>query len=166
MEKLSRFKEKACKGKEETAILYVTEGEIMRIRGSLEQAICIVLLISTSSRPVKSGELSKKLHVSDSYLKKIMRQLVKADIVSSIASKNGGFVLLRTPSHITFLDLFNAIEGQEEFAVSTSLVDRVFDSRKQVKEKEEKIMRYLHEAELEYRKKLKEITIQQILSDV
>lgn len=74
--------------------------------------------------------------------------------------------MLRTPSHITFLDLFNAIEGQEEFAVSTSLVDRVFDSRKQVKEKEEKIMRYLHEAELEYRKKLKEITIQQILSDV
>ena len=65
----------------------------MRIRGSLEQAICIVLLISTSSRPVKSSELSKKLNVSDSYLKKIMRQLVKAKIVSSIASKNGGFVL-------------------------------------------------------------------------
>ena len=60
----------------------------MRIRGSLEQAICIVLLISTSSRPVKSSELSKKLNVSDSYLKKIMRQLVKAKIVSSIASKN------------------------------------------------------------------------------
>lgn len=69
----------------------------MRIRGSLEQAICIVLLISTSSRPVKSSELSKKLNVSDSYLKKIMRQLVKAKIVSSIASKNGGFVLLKTP---------------------------------------------------------------------
>ena len=134
----------------------------MRIRGSLEQAICIVLLISTSSRPVKSSELSKKLNVSDSYLKKIMRQLVKAKIVSSIASKNGGFVLLKTPSRITFLDLFNAIEGQEQFAVSTSLVD----SRKQVKEKEEKIMHYLHGAELEYRKKLKEITIQQILSDV
>ena len=115
------------------------EGESMRIRGSLEQAICIVLLISTSSRPVKSSELSKKLNVSDSYLKKIMRQLVKAKIVSSIASKNGGFVLLKTPSRITFLDLFNAIEGQEQFAVSTSLVDRVFDSRKQVKEKEEKI---------------------------
>ena len=85
----------------------------MRIRGSLEQAICIVLLISTSSRPVKSSELSKKLDVSDSYLKKIMRQLVKANIVSSIASKTGGFVLLRSPSQITFLDLFNAIEGEE-----------------------------------------------------
>ena len=64
-----------------------------------------------------------------------MRQLVKAKIVSSIASKNGGFVLLKTPSRITFLDLFNAIEGQEQFAVSTSLVDRVFDSRKQGKGK-------------------------------
>lgn len=159
-------KEKACNRKADTAILELLEGDAMRIRGSLEQAICIVLLISTSSRPVKSGELSKKLDVSDSYLKKIMRQLVKANIVSSIASKTGGFVLLRSPSQITFLDLFNAIEGEEEFAVSTSLVDKVFDSRKQVKEKEQQIMHYLYGAELEYRKKLKEITIQQILTDV
>lgn len=137
----------------------------MRIRGSFEQAICIVLLISTSDKPMKSKELSTRLHVSDSYLKKVMRQLVKADIVSSIASKSGGFVLRRTPSHITFLDLFNAIEGHEAFAISTNLVDKVFDTRKIVHQKETQIMQYLQEAEQEYRKKLKEITLQQILSD-
>ena len=42
----------------------------MRIRKSFEQAICILLLIGTSEGPLKSHELSKKLDVSDSYLKK------------------------------------------------------------------------------------------------
>ena len=41
----------------------------MRIRKSFEQAICILLLIGTSEGPLKSHELSKKLDVSDSYLK-------------------------------------------------------------------------------------------------
>lgn len=48
----------------------------MRIRKSFEQAICILLLIGTSEGPLKSHELSKKLDVSDSYLKKVTRQLV------------------------------------------------------------------------------------------
>ena len=48
----------------------------MRIRKSFEQAICILLLIGTSEGPLKSHELSKKLDVSDSYLKKVTRHLV------------------------------------------------------------------------------------------
>ena len=47
----------------------------MRIRKSFEQAICILLLIGTSEGPLKSHELSKMLDVSDSYLKKVTRQL-------------------------------------------------------------------------------------------
>lgn len=121
----------------------------MRIRGSFEQAICIVLLISTSEKPMKSYELSQRLMVSDSYLKKIMRQLVTHDVVTSIASKNGGFVLTRPCEAITLLDLFNAIEGEEAFAVSTALVDKVFTTQKEVHEKEEQIMAYLNQAEKE-----------------
>lgn len=135
----------------------------MRIRGSFEQAICIVLVISTSEKPLKSYELSQRLMVSDSYLKKIMRQLVTHDVVTSIASKNGGFILTRPCEDITLLDLFNAIEGEEAFAVSTSLVDKVFTTQKEVHEKEEQIMAYLNQAEQEYRQKLKEISIAQII---
>ena len=42
----------------------------MKIRQSFEQAICILLLIGASDSPIKSHELSQKLGVSDSYLKK------------------------------------------------------------------------------------------------
>lgn len=136
----------------------------MKIRGSFEQAICIVLIISTNTKPVKSFELSERLHVSDSYLKKIIRQLVVHGFIYSIASKNGGFVLRKKPNEITFLDLFNAIEGKEKFAQNTGLVDKIFDTKKEVIEKETIIMNYLNAAEHEYRMKLKEITLDKILS--
>lgn len=135
----------------------------MKIRGSFEQAICIVLIISTAAKPVKSHELSRHLEVSDSYLKKIIRQLVVHGLITSIASKNGGFILHKQPDEITLLDLFDAIEGKEHFAQNTGLVDKIFPTKKEVKEKEDMIMDHLHAAEVEYRRKLEEITIQQIL---
>ena len=53
----------------------------MKIRQSFEQAICILLLIGASESPIKSHELSDKLDVSDSYLKKVTRQLVVAGLL-------------------------------------------------------------------------------------
>lgn len=51
----------------------------MKIRQSFEQAICILLLISKSEGPLKSHDLSEKLHVSDSYLKKSQDSLLFQD---------------------------------------------------------------------------------------
>ena len=61
----------------------------MKIRQSFEQAICILLLIGASDSPIKSHELSQKLGVSDSYLKKVTRQLVVSGLITSKASKLG-----------------------------------------------------------------------------
>ena len=99
----------------------------MRIRKSFEQAICILLLIGTSEGPLKSHELSKMLDVSDSYLKKVTRQLVVAGLITSKASKLGGFILNKKMNDISFLDIFEAIEGKEKFIETTHLVDKVFD---------------------------------------
>ena len=71
----------------------------MKIKGSLEQAVCILLVIAHTKghAPVKSYTLSERLGLSDSYLKKIMRQLVVAGLVDSEAGKKGGFVLKKGP---------------------------------------------------------------------
>ena len=74
----------------------------MKIRQSFEQAICILLLIGASDSPIKSHELSQKLDISDSYLKKITRQLVVGDLITSKASKLGGFVLKKKLQEISF----------------------------------------------------------------
>ena len=134
----------------------------MKIRQSFEQAICILLLISKSEGPLKSHDLSEKLHVSDSYLKKITRQLVVSGLITSKASKLGGFVLNKDPKDISFLDIFNAIEGTEHFIETTHLVEKVFDVDAPVFAVEEYIVNYLNQAEEQYRRKLKEITLDSV----
>ena len=136
----------------------------MKIRQSFEQAICILLLIGTHDGPMKSHELSKILDVSDSYLKKITRQLVVSGIITSKASKRGGFVLDKEMKDISLLDIFDAIEGKEKFIETTHLVDKVFDPQLRVKEIENMIVNYLNDAEYQYRLKLKEINLSQIVS--
>ena len=85
----------------------------MRIRKSFEQAICILLLIGTSEGPLKSHELSKKLDVSDSYLKKVTRQLVVAGLITSKASKLGGFILNKKMNDISFLDILKQLKARK-----------------------------------------------------
>lgn len=74
----------------------------MKIRKSFEQAICILLLIGANDKPIKSHELSEKLSVSDSYLKKITRQLVVSGLIQSMANKRGGFVLTKSLENILY----------------------------------------------------------------
>lgn len=134
----------------------------MKIRQSFEQAICILLLIGASDSPIKSHELSQKLDISDSYLKKITRQLVVGDLITSKASKLGGFVSKKKLQEISFLDIFEAIEGKEKFIETTHLVEKVFDPNLKVKETEAVIVDYLNTAEEQYKSKLKEITLDHI----
>ena len=51
---------------------------MMKMKSGVEQAICILIMLATQidQRPIKSAILSKRLSVSDSYLKKVMRSLV------------------------------------------------------------------------------------------
>lgn len=135
----------------------------MKVRQSFEQAICILILIGSHDGPVKSHELSQKLDVSDSYLKKVTRQLVVSGLISSKASKLGGFVLNRQLKDISFLDIFEAIEGKERFLETTHLVEKVFDSTLKVKETEDMIVNHLNKAETQYKLKLKEITLDHII---
>ena len=134
----------------------------MKIRQSFEQAICILLLIGASESPIKSHELSDKLDVSDSYLKKVTRQLVVAGLITSKASKLGGFVLKKRLEDISFFDIFEAIEGK--FVETTHLVEKVFDPSLKVKETEAVIVDHLNKAEEQYKAKLREITLDHILS--
>ena len=131
----------------------------MRIRKSFEQAICILLLIGTSEGPLKSHELSKMLDVSDSYLKKVTRQLVVAGLITSKASKLGGFILNKKMNDISFLDIFEAIE-------TTHLVDKVFDPALNIQHTEDIIINHLDAAENQYKQKLKEINLGEITNYV
>jgi len=55
------------------------------------------------------------------------------------------------------------MEGKEPFVKTTHLVEKVFDSQLRVKETEDFIVDYLNAAEWQYKEKLREITLAQIV---
>lgn len=140
----------------------------MKIKGSLEQAVCILLVIAHTRghAPVKSYTLSERLGLSDSYLKKIMRQLVVAGLVDSEAGKNGGFVLKKAPKNISLLDVFEAIESTAPFLSTTNLVDKVFPKEKTLAhEKEQQIVSVFTRAEQAYRHSLSQFTLDHVVAE-
>lgn len=141
----------------------------MKVKNSVEQAICLLIIIAHSEEgiPLKSYNISKRLGVSDSYLKKIIRQLVVSGLISSEAGKKGGVVLKKAPDQISLLDIFEAIEGKEPFARATGLVERVFvEESKEIKDqKQAMILEAFNQAEISYKEKLKKITLQMAMVD-
>lgn len=56
-------------------------------------------------------DLANKFEVSSSYLSKILTQLTKASLISSVSGVKGGYRLKRLPAEISFLDVIHAIDG-------------------------------------------------------
>ncbi len=56
--------------------------------------------------------LSERTGVPRDYLAKVMRQLVRAGIVTGQRGKGGGFRLARAPNRVRLLDVFEAVETE------------------------------------------------------
>lgn len=56
-------------------------------------------------------DLANKFEVSSSYLSKILTQLAKANLISSVSGVKGGYRLKMSPAEVSFLDVIHAIDG-------------------------------------------------------
>src|SRR5689334_15256620 len=57
-----------------------------------------------------SEAIAAATQVPQGYLSKVMRDLVRADLVQSFRGPRGGFRLARDPSTISLLDIVNAVD--------------------------------------------------------
>lgn len=87
----------------------------MKLSIGWEQAVYVLLMLNLLSEHsvMTSTALCDRLNVSDSYLKKIIKALVKEGLVNSSTGKNGGFSLNKPLNQITFYDVFLAVEGRD-----------------------------------------------------
>lgn len=80
---------------------------------------CLRACLFMAAHPEKSfynvREMAQSLHVSQSYLGKILQKLVHKDFLKSITGPGGGFALARPTSEITLLDLLLAVDGMKAF---------------------------------------------------
>ena len=100
----------------------------MRMNRSTEQAVFVMLVLALQEghRPVASSTLARILQVSDSYLKKVLRSLVLAGLVSAAPGREGGFALSRPIESTTFGDVFSAVESIEPPSSTSRLARALF----------------------------------------
>jgi Rrf2 family protein len=71
----------------------------------------MMVLARDSQKQYSAGELSQILKVSQAHLAKVMQRLVKEGMVSSTRGPKGGFILGKPAEEISFLSIYEAIEG-------------------------------------------------------
>ncbi|MFT8537098.1 RrF2 family transcriptional regulator [Bifidobacterium aquikefiri] len=140
----------------------------MKMKKSLEQAACVLLLLSLQKghKPVKSAVISRRLDVSASYLKKIMPHLVSEGLVISDASKDGGYALARSVDNITMLDVFYAIEGHGHFYELSHFAQKIFLRGDRVLQSEHEIMDVMSRAEQMFLEELSRYPLSKALEGI
>ena len=135
----------------------------MKLSGAVEQACCIMALLADPKRtaPITNDALAEKMAVSSTYLKKISRKLVVAQLITSVQGAGGGFVLARELKQVTLHDVVLAIEGEAPF------IERVFATRRrQVEIGMSMIEKVFSEAQQQWSYYLKTVTLEDIAKEV
>ena len=141
----------------------------MKLSGVVEQACCIMALLADPKRtaPITNDALAEKMAVSPTYLKKISRKLVVAQLITSAQGAGGGFVLARELKQVTLHDVVLAIEGEAPFFQPQGIIERVFATRRrQVEIGMNMIEKVFSEAQQQWSDYLKTVTLEDIAKEV
>ncbi|GGJ23817.1 RrF2 family transcriptional regulator [Deinococcus roseus] len=140
----------------------------MKFSEGIEWSIhCVAVLAGIPSGATLSNASLAEYHgVSESYLVKHLKALVKAGILESVPGPRGGFRIARLPAEITLLQILEAIEGREPMFQCEEIRGRFPGCPQQSFSKPCSIHAAMLKAELEWRKSLQGTTIQDINAQV
>lgn len=85
---------------------------IFQISEAVSLALHSMELIAKSGKKLSAGEIARKINASENHLSKVLQRLGKSGLVSAIRGPGGGFTLSKGPREISFLDIYEAIEGR------------------------------------------------------
>ena len=86
----------------------------MKISTRGRYALIIMINIALSEGTISLKDIADKEELPIKYLEKIMALLVKANLVKSIRGKQGGYVLVKSPSDYSIGEILRASEGNLE----------------------------------------------------
>ncbi len=72
----------------------------------------MIVLASNHNRLLSVKEIASQLGVSANHLSKVMQRLSKSGLVTSIKGLNGGFKIAQDPKGVSFMNIYEAIEGE------------------------------------------------------
>ena len=85
-------------------------------------AIHAMVMVAKAEHPLNVIQIAEATHTSKHHVAKVMQRLAKENFVSSQRGPTGGFMLKKAAKEISFLDVFESIEGQTE--ISHCLFDK------------------------------------------
>jgi len=87
---------------------------------SLSEAASIaihgVILIAQQKEGLNVIQIADRTNTSKHHVAKVMQRLVKAGYLISHRGPSGGFILKKEPANISFLDIYEIIEGPIELS--------------------------------------------------
>ncbi|WP_342504881.1 Rrf2 family transcriptional regulator [Sporosarcina sp. FSL K6-2383] len=105
----------------------------MQMKTGVEQSVYAILILNMlPDRAVLPGEvISQQLGTSPTYFQKLLRKLVSADLITSVAGVKGGFKLKKKPEEIRVYDVYLAIEGQQSLYSPSGILDDMLELEKE-----------------------------------
>jgi Rrf2 family protein len=85
----------------------------MKLSAGIEWAVHCCVVLSQADGPVTAHRLAEFHGISPTYLAKSLQALSRADLVTTIEGRSGGYVLGRPPARLSVLDVVLAVEGEE-----------------------------------------------------
>jgi Rrf2 family protein len=135
---------------------------------SFTKSILVVIFISDKIRRnqfkfLSTADISKYLSIPKPTLVKILQSLNAANIIETKEGKQGGIRLMKDPSKITVLDIFEAMEkGKPLFQTSFNILAE----GKRPDNAQKSIKNFLTDTENKLKKELSKKTIAEILVEM
>lgn len=141
----------------------------MKLTHATEQAVAVMAMLATQKPEVylSSDAIYKKLEVSKSYVQKLLRKLVVANIIEGVTGINGGFYINRSLTDISLYEVVSAIEGEFKSFSGQNVLSQAFSGfNTRAREGHQVIADYFSRADECWIQYLKNITIREIMDDV
>lgn len=84
----------------------------MKITREADYAIRIVAMLAEEEKQVEAKVIAERNDIPYRFTLKILRKIVQAGIIKSQRGVNGGYVLNKRPSEITFREVIEVIDGE------------------------------------------------------
>lgn len=129
-------------------------------------SIAVHLMIALGfncERQVTSSELALSINTSPSFVRRILAKLSKANLVSTTTGKSGSCLLAKKPEEISLLEIYNAVDAPQTFAIH----DYPVQSQCRVSCNIEATMRkVLAKAQKSFEESLEETSLAEVIADI
>lgn len=98
------------------AVKYYKQVAYMNLSNTAQYAIRVLSYMAVNESVIyTTSEIVSKLNLSDKYLKRLMTNLSKAGLISSIQGRYGGYKFQKSPDTIFLIDIIGSVENFEKY---------------------------------------------------